>query len=153
MATWTSRWSTASRSDPPVEGGRLPTGGGLPLFSAPVPAGADRLGPTENAPNGGRRSVQHRANRLRGAGDHGRPVVRGDDRPLEELGVSGEGRDPLLPGRFVPLPVLQPELLGLGLVEPGDVPGLQAEPPEHLLDLLLGRWFLEVPADAIARAS
>src|SRR5690606_28653594 len=112
-----------------------------------APGAADRApGATPASPG------QRVAHRLLGTGHHRRPVVRGDDRPLDQLGVLRQRRDPLVARPGVPRPLLQPQLLGRGLLGACDVPRLQLQPPEHLADLVLTRHVLEVSAHGVVGA-
>src|SRR5690606_9756006 len=89
---------------------------------------------------------------LLAAADHRGAVVRGDDGPLDQLGVLRERRDPPVPRTGVPRPLLEPELLGRTLLGARDVPRLQTEPPEHLAALVLARYGLQVSPDGVLGA-
>src|SRR5690606_37132744 len=75
-----------------------------------------------------------------------RPVVGGDDRPLDEDRMGDECGDPAISVSWRTPVVAQADLSRDGFTDPRDVPGLQPEPFENGGDLRGGGWLFEVAA-------
>src|SRR4051812_7430702 len=90
--------------------------------------------------------------RFGGAPDNGGAVVGGDDRALDQDRMRGEGGEPAVSAGCIAGERCQPGLLGSRLARPGDVPGVEAEPGQHGVELGGGRRVVEIATDCVGNA-